>query len=243
MRNLKITIQYNGKDYCGWQRQPNSLGIQGNIENAIYEITKEKVKLIGSGRTDAGVHAFGQVANFLINSNIPASKLPLAINSKLPKDISVIDCVEVDDNFHSRYSAIGKTYRYLIYHSQYRSPIYKDISYQVKYDLDIEKMKKEAKFLLGEHDFCGFMSSGSSVLDTVRTISDISIKTEEDLIIIEITGNGFLYNMVRIIVGTLVDIGRGKIDESLEDIISSKDRKRAGHTAPAHGLFLKKVYY
>ena len=104
-------------------------------------------------------------------------------------------------------------------------------------------MKKEAKFLLGEHDFCGFMSSGSSVLDTVRTISDISIKTEEDLIIIEITGNGFLYNMVRIIVGTLVDIGRGKIDESLEDIISSKDRKRAGHTAPAHGLFLKKVYY
>lgn len=243
MRNLKITIQYNGKNYCGWQRQPNSLGIQGNIENAIYEITKEKVKLIGSGRTDAGVHAFGQVANFLINSNIPASKLPLAINSKLPKDISVIDCVEVDDNFHSRYSAIGKTYRYLIYHSQHRSPIYKDISYQVKYDLDIEKMKKEAKFLLGEHDFCGFMSSGSSVLDTVRTISDISIKTEEDLIIIEITGNGFLYNMVRIIVGTLVDIGRGKIDESLEDIISSKDRKKAGHTAPAHGLFLKKVYY
>ena len=131
----------------------------------------------------------------------------------------------------------------MIYHSQYRSPIYKDISYQVKYDLDIEKMKKEAKSLLGEHDFCGFMSSGSSVLDTVRTISDISIKTEEDLIIIEITGNGFLYNMVRIIVGTLVDIGRGKIDESLEDIISSKDRKRAGHTAPAHGLFLKKVYY
>lgn len=243
MRNLKITIQYNGKNYCGWQRQPNSLGIQGNIENAIYEITKEKVKLIGSGRTDAGVHAFGQVANFLINSNIPASKLPLAINSKLPKDISIIDCVEVDDNFHSRYSAIGKTYRYLIYNSQYRSPIYKDISYQVKYDLDIEKMKKEAKSLLGEHDFCGFMSSGSSVLDTVRTISDISIKTEEDLISIEITGNGFLYNMVRIIVGTLVDIGRGKIDESLEDIISSKDRKRAGHTAPAHGLFLKKVYY
>lgn len=243
MRNLKITIQYNGKNYCGWQRQTDSLGIQGNIENAIYEITKEKVKLIGSGRTDAGVHAFGQVANFLIKSNIPASKLPLAINSKLPKDISIIDCVEVDDDFHSRYSAKGKTYRYLIYNSQYRSPIYKDISYQVKYDLNIERMKKEAKFLLGEHDFCGFMSSGSSVLDTVRNISDINIKTEEDLIIIEITGNGFLYNMVRIIVGTLVDIGRGKIDESLEDIIDSKDRKRAGHTAPAHGLFLKKVYY
>jgi tRNA pseudouridine38-40 synthase len=243
MRNLKITIEYNGANYCGWQKQPDSLGIQGTIENAIYEITKERVKVIGSGRTDAGVHAFGQVANFNLESKILAQKLPNALNSKLPKDISIIKCEEVSKDFHSRYSAVGKKYRYLIYNSEYRSPIYKDISYQVKYDLDFEKMCKEAKSLIGTHDFVGFMSSGSSVSDTVRTIYDIELKKEENLITIEIEGNGFLYNMVRIIVGTLVDIGRNKINENLIDIINSKSRQKAGHTAPAHGLFLKKVYY
>lgn len=243
MKNYKITIQYNGHNYCGWQKQPNSLGIQGNIENAIYEITKEKVKLIGSGRTDAGVHALGQVANFSLNSNISFDKIPNAINSKLPKDISVIDCVLVDENFHSRYSAKGKTYRYLIYNSTYRNPIYKDISYQVKYKLDLDKMKEEAKYLLGNHDFIGFMSSNSQVKDTTREIYDINFSYIDDIISIEITGNGFLYNMVRIIIGTLVDIGRGKITNSLKDIINSKNRNMAGHTAPAHGLFLKKVYY
>lgn len=243
MKNYKITIQYNGSNYCGWQKQPNSLGIQGNIENAIYEITKEKVKLIGSGRTDAGVHALGQVANFSLNSDISFDKIPNALNSKLPKDISIIDCVLVDENFHSRYSAKGKTYRYLIHNSSFRNPIYKDISYQVKYDINIEKMKEEAKYLLGKHDFIGFMSSNSQVKDTTREIYDISFLYIDDILCIEITGNGFLYNMVRIIIGTLVDIGRGKINISLKDIISSKDRNMAGHTAPAHGLFLKKVYY
>ena len=243
MRNLKITIQYNGSNYCGWQKQPNSLGIQGTIEKAIYEITKENVKITGSGRTDAGVHALGQVANFKIQSSIPTDRIPKAINAKLPKDIVIIDCEEVNEDFHSRYSANSKTYRYMIYNSQYRSPIYKDISYQVKYDLDLDKIEREAKFLIGEYDFKGFMSSGSSVTDTVRTIYDIKIKEEEGLIILEITGNGFLYNMVRIIVGTLVDIGRGRIDKSLKEIIQSKDRGESGHTAPAHGLFLKKVDY
>lgn len=243
MRNIKITIQYNGANYCGWQKQPNSLGIQGTIEKAIYEITKEEVKITGSGRTDAGVHAFGQVANFKLKSSIPTSKIPNALNAKLPKDISVIECEEVAEEFHSRYSAKGKRYRYLIYNSAYRSPIYKDISYQVKYDLDFEKMCREAKSLVGTHDFKGFMSSGSSVSDTVRTIYDIELTKEEDLIVMEIEGNGFLYNMVRIIAGTLVDIGRNRITESLCDVINSKSRSRSGHTAPAHGLFLKKVDY
>ena len=243
MRNIKIVTQYNGQNYCGWQKQPNSLGIQGTIEKAIYEITKENVKITGSGRTDAGVHALGQVANFKIESSIPADRIPSALNAKLPKDISIIDCVEVDDEFHARYSAKGKTYRYLIHNSDYRSPIYKDISYHVKYELDFERMIKEAKHLIGEHDFKGFMSSGSSVVDTVRTIYDVRLEKNENLIVFEVEGNGFLYNMVRIIVGTLVDIGRGRIDESLEDIIASKDRGRCGHTAPAHGLFLKKVDY
>lgn len=243
MRNLKLTIQYDGTKYCGWQKQPNSSGIQGTIEYAIYEITKEKVNIIGSGRTDAGVHALGQVANFKINSNIPAARIPDALNAKLPKDISIIDCQEVSDDFHSRYSATGKIYRYLIYNKPYRSPLYKDISYHVRYDLDIQKMRVEAQSLLGTHEFKGFMSSGSSVKDTVRTIHNISIEESGDLIVLEVEGNGFLYNMVRIIVGTLVDIGRGRIDKPLEEIIASQDRGEAGHTAPAHGLFLKKVHY
>lgn len=243
MRNIKITVQYNGENYCGWQKQPDSLGIQGNIEKAIYEITKEEVKIIGSGRTDAGVHALGQVANFKTDSSIPVEKIPNALNAKLPKDISIIACSEVDEEFHSRYSAKGKRYRYLIYNQLYRSPIYKDTSYHVRYDLDFEKMCEEAKHLIGEHDFKGFMSSGSSVKDTVRTIYDITLEKNEDLIILEIEGNGFLYNMVRIIVGTLVDIGRGRINESLADVINYKSRSKTGHTAPAHGLFLKKVDY
>lgn len=243
MRNLKLTIQYDGTKYCGWQKQPNSSSIQGTIEYAIYEITKEKVNIIGSGRTDAGVHALGQVANFKINSNIPAARIPDALNAKLPKDISIIDCQEVSDDFHSRYSATGKIYRYLIYNKPYRSPLYKDISYHVRYDLDIQKMRVEAQSLLGTHEFKGFMSSGSSVKDTVRTIHNISIEESGDLIVLEVEGNGFLYNMVRILVGTLVDIGRGRIDKPLEEIIASQDRGEAGHTAPAHGLFLKKVHY
>lgn len=243
MRNLKITIQYNGSNYCGWQKQPDSLGIQGTIEKAIYDITKEEVKLTGSGRTDAGVHALDTLSTGIEFSNLKLATWPNALNSKLPKDISIIDCVEVGEEFHSRYNAKGKTYRYLIHNSMYRSPIYKDISYHVKYELDFNKMMKESKHLIGVHDFKGFMSSGSSVKDTVREIYDIRLDKQEDLIVLEVEGNGFLYNMVRIIVGTLVDIGRGKINNSLKEIVDSKSRSECGHTAPAHGLFLKKVDY
>ncbi|MEG1411555.1 MAG: tRNA pseudouridine(38-40) synthase TruA [Terrisporobacter sp.] len=243
MRNIKLTIQYNGKNYCGWQKQNDSLGIQGTIEQAIKEITKEDIKINGSGRTDAGVHALGQVANFNTDCKIPVDKIPNALNSKLPEDIAIINAEEKELNFHSRHCAKGKRYRYMIYNSIYRSPIYNDIAYFVKYDLDFEKMEEEAKTLIGTHDFKGFMSSGSSVVNTVRTIYDIKISKQEELIIIEVEGNGFLYNMVRILVGTLVDIGRGRIDTDMLSIIKSKTRSMAGHTAPAHGLFLKKVDY
>ena len=244
MRNLKLTIQYDGTKYCGWQKQPNSPGIQGTIEYAIYEITKEKVNITGSGRTDAGVHALGQVANFKTNSTIPSSRIPDALNAKLPKDISIIDCQEVPDDFHSRYSATGKIYRYLIYNKPYRSPLYKDTSYHVRYDLDIDKMRLEAKSLLGTHDFKGFMSSGSSVKDTVRTIHNITIEESEDLIIIEVEGNGFLYNMVRIIAGTLIRAGAGDLEpEQMKDILAAEDRSAAGPTAPAHGLTMIGLEY
>lgn len=243
MRNIKLTIQYNGENYCGWQKQNDSLGIQGTIEQAIKEITKEDIKINGSGRTDAGVHALGQVANFNTDCKIPVDKIPNALNSKLPEDIAIINAEEKELGFHSRHCAKRKRYRYMIYNSPYRSPIYDKISYFVKYDLDFEKMKEEAQSWIGTHDFKGFMSSGSSVVNTVRTIYDIEISKQENLITIEVEGNGFLYNMVRILVGTLVDIGRGRIDTDMLSIIRSKTRSMAGHTAPAHGLFLKKVDY
>ncbi|MDR1773291.1 MAG: tRNA pseudouridine(38-40) synthase TruA [Clostridioides sp.] len=243
MRNIKILVQYNGKNYCGWQSQPEKLGISGEIERAFFVIANEKIKLIGSGRTDAGVHATGQVANFKCESNIEVRKIPDALNAMLPKDISIIKAEEVNENFHSRYSAKKKKYKYIINNSRYRNPIISDYSYQVKYDLDVEKMKEEAKNLLGSHDFCSFMSSGSSVKDTVRTIESVNLNMKENIIEFEIVGNGFLYNMVRIIVGTLVDIGRGKIEISMKEIIENKSRGTAGHTAPPQGLFLEEVLY
>ncbi|WAW15882.1 tRNA pseudouridine(38-40) synthase TruA [Peptostreptococcus equinus] len=242
-----LVISYNGKNYAGWQKQNNQKTIQGELEYAINNIFSknsiESIDIIGSGRTDAGVHAYGQVANFKVNTTIPIDRIPEILNSKLPKDISVVGVKEVSEEFHSRYSAHKKTYKYYIYPSRTRSPFYMERSYQVKYELDFEKMEKEIKFLEGEHDFCGFMSSGSSVKTTVRTIYSADIYKEGDLFVIEVEGNGFLYNMIRIIAGTLVDIGRGKITESLDKIIESKDRNRAGHTAPAQGLFLYKVDY
>lgn len=244
MRNIKLTIQYNGKNYCGWQKQNDSLGVQGTIEQAIKEITSEDVKITGSGRTDAGVHALGQVANFNTESSIPIEKIPSALNSKLPKDISIINAEEMPLDFHSRYCAKGKTYRYMIYNNSYRTPIYNNISYFVKYDLDLEKMQKEAKSLIGTYDFKGFMSSGSSVKDTVRTIYDIQIIKQEDLIVIEVQGNGFLYNMVRIIAGALIDVGsKRKTPQDIKIMLENKDRSKSSDTAPAKGLCLYKVTY
>ena len=243
MTNFRIILAYNGTAYHGWQRQNNALAVQQVLEEAILSLTGQTVTVNGCSRTDAGVHALGQVANFKTESKIPADRLPDALNAKLPKDISIISCEEVDIDFHARYNACGKTYRYLIYNKPYRSPLYKDLSYHVRYDLDLDKIRLEAKSLIGTHDFGGFMSSGSSVKDTVRTIYDVDIQENDGMISIEVSGNGFLYNMVRIIVGTLVDIGRGRIKHNMEEIINSKSRSMCGHTAPAHGLFLKKVNY
>lgn len=244
IKNVKIVVSYNGAKYCGWQKQKDSPGIQGELEYACKKAFNQKeVEVIGSGRTDSGVHALGQVANFKVETGIPVDRFPEILNNNLPKDIAVLSAEEVDEDFHSRYSAHRKTYRYYIYPSRIRSPFYRETSYQVKYSLDVEKMKSEIKALEGEHDFCGFMSSGSSVKTTVREIYRAELFEEGDRLVIEVEGNGFLYNMVRIIVGTMVDIGRGRITEPLKDIIESKDRDRAGHTAPPQGLFLKTVEY
>ncbi len=244
MRNIKLTIEYDGKCYNGWQKQPDKLNIQGEIEKAIYNITKEKVELIGSGRTDAGVHALGQVANFKTNSNIPIEKIPLAINSQLKSSIIIKSAEEVDERFHSRYNAKHKTYRYIINNSKTGTALYRNLQYCFPIKLDVEKMKEASKFFEGEHDFKAFKSSGTSAKNSVRTIYKAVVKEEGENIIIELTGNGFLYNMVRIISGTLLDVGLGKINPSeIPDIINSKDRQRAGKTLPAHGLYLVEVLY
>lgn len=244
MRNIKLTIEYDGKCYNGWQKQPNKLNIQGEIEKAIYNITKEKVDLIGSGRTDAGVHALGQVANFKTDSQIPIEKLAIAINSQLKNSIVIKNAEEVNERFHSRYNAKQKTYRYIINNSKTGSAIYRNLEYCFPIKLDVEKMKKAAKYFEGEHDFKAFKSSGTSSKNSVRTIYKAEVKQDKERIIIELTGNGFLYNMVRIISGTLLDVGLGKIlPEKIPNIIEEKNRQKAGKTLPPHGLYLVAVEY
>ena len=244
MRNIKLEIEYDGKDFNGWQKQPNKLNIQGEIEQAIKQITGEEVDLIASGRTDAGVHALGQIANFKTNSKIPIEKIPYAINSKLKQSIRILNAEEVEDRFHSRYNCKQKTYRYVINNAKQASAIYRKLEYHISNDLNIEEMKKAANYFIGEHDFKAFKASGTSNKSSVRTIYDITIEKKDNRIVMEFTGNGFLYNMVRILSGTLVDVGMGKINpENIPDIIDSKDRTRAGKTLPPYGLYLVKVEY
>ena len=244
MRNIKLTIEYDGKDFNGWQKQPNKLNIQGEIERAIENITGEKVDLIASGRTDAGVHAIGQVANFKTDSNIDINKVPIAINSQVKNAIRIQNAEEVEENFHSRFNCKRKTYRYVIDNSKYGTAIYRNLTYHMPIKLDVEKMKKAIKYFEGEHDFKAFKSSGTSSKSSVRTIYSANVLVEGNNIVIDLTGNGFLYNMVRIISGTLVDVGLGKIKpEEIPNIIESKDRSKAGKTLPPQGLILLKVDY
>ena len=244
MRNIKLTIEYDGKDFNGWQKQPNKLNIQGEIERAIEEITGEKVDLIASGRTDAGVHAIGQVANFKIEKEIPIEKIPYALNSKLKKSIRIKKAELVDEMFHSRYTCKKKTYKYIINNSEQGTAIYRNLQYHFPEKLDEIKMNKASKYLIGEHDFKSFKASGTSSKSSVRTIYNAEVKREGEIVTIELTGNGFLYNMVRIIAGTLVEVGVGKIEpEVINDIINAKDRLKAGKTLPPNGLYLVNVEY
>lgn len=234
-----------GKNLIGWQKQPDKLNIQGTIEKAIEEITGEEVDLTASGRTDRGVHALGQVANFKTNSNIPVEKIPIALNTKLKKSIRILSAEEVDEKFHSRLTCKKKTYRYIINNSEYGTAIYRNLETHIPMKLNIEKMQEAVKYFEGEHDFKAFKASGTSSKSSVRTIYKADVlQMPNDRIYIELTGNGFLYNMVRIIAGTLVDVGIGKIEsKEIDTIIKSEKRENAGKTLPPQGLYLVKVEY
>ena len=245
MRNIKLVIEYDGKEFNGWQKQPNKLNIQGSIEEAIKQITGEEIELNASGRTDSGVHAYGQVANFKTESNLPIEKFPVAINTKLKKSIRIIKAEEVDERFHSRLNCKKKTYRYVINNSEFASAIYRNLETHIPQKLNIKKMKEAIKYFEGEHDFKAFKASGTSSKSSVRTIYKAEIiEMPNNRIYIELTGNGFLYNMVRIIAGTLVDVGLEKIKpKEISNIIEKGKRDLAGKTLPPNGLFLLNVEY
>ncbi len=244
VRNIKLLIEYDGTNYAGWQRQKSEITLQEKIESAIGAITGEKVQITGSSRTDAGVHAKGYTGNFYTSSNIAVEKLTGAINSKLPRDIVILHCYEVPFEFHARYNSIGKMYSYTILNRYEAAAVGRNYIYHHKWILDVGVMKEASEYFIGTHDFSAFKNLGSSVKTSVRTITRLEIIKNEDIIKIYIAADGFLYNMVRIIVGSLVRVGEGKIEPNeIKDIILSKDRSRAGKSVPPGGLCLEEVFY
>lgn len=244
MRRIHLTVEYDGTNYAGWQRQANAMTVQEKLEAAILRLTGEAVNVSGASRTDAGVHALGQSAHFDTESRIPADKFSFALNTMLPPDIRVTMSEEVPPEFHARFSGKGKRYRYLIHAAPHASALGRLTHAHVIYPLDVEKMRVEARDLLGTHDFAAFAASGSVVKDTVRTIWRAEIRQDGPEIELIVEGSGFLYNMVRIIAGTLIGVGSGKIEPgAFRRAIASGNRLDLGITAPAHGLTLMEVFY
>lgn len=243
MRILLI-LEYDGTNYAGWQIQKNAVTVQEAVETAIFEALGQRCRVTGAGRTDAGVHARGQCAQFDIQSHIPPEKFSYVLNLVLPPDIRVRESRAVSEDFHVRKGARMKHYRYTIYNAPHASAIDRFTTAHARQDLDAEKMKIAAQYLVGTHDFAAFRAAGSDIVGTVRTIYSIDITRIDENIYIDVKGNGFLYNMVRIIAGTLIDVGKGRISPSaIPGILESRDRTRAGATAPAQGLCMMGVYY
>ena len=245
MRNFKITLEYDGAAYCGWQRQQNGISIQQILEEAMERIIGERVSIIASGRTDAGVHALNQVASFKAQTALAVNKIFLGVNSVLPDDIVVKDAQEAPPDFNALKDAKGKVYVYRIRNQRLRPVLGRQYDWFIRFRLDLERMRRAASYLIGEHDFSCFCATGCDIKSRVRTVSRLDIVRKDDgLLEITVESGGFLRHMVRNIVGTLVDVGRGKLKpEDLPEIIASCDRKRAGMAAPARGLFLKEVKY
>lgn len=245
MINYKMVIAYDGSRYNGWQKQGNTKDtIQGKLEKVLEKLEGREVEVIGAGRTDAGVHALGQVVNVKLESKINEEMLLQYLNQYLPEDIAVLSVKEVPMRFHSRLNATEKTYLYRIYRSEIPNPFIRKYTVTITEELDIEKMRMAAEFLIGEHDFKSFCSLKKSKKSTIRTLYSITIEEIEKELRISVKGNGFLYHMVRIIIGTLLEVGTGKKKpEEIEQILEKGERQAAGKTAPAHGLFLKEVKY
>lgn len=245
MRNLLITLRFDGSHYCGYQVQKNGPTVAAAVQKAVEDMAGEPVLIIGCSRTDSGVHADMFCITFRTECAIPAERIPSALNVRLPKDIAVYQCREVPEDFHPRYSCLGKLYRYQIYTGPYRNPFYEKYSLHHPYPLDLEGMNQGARAFLGEHEFSGFCSAGSSVQgSTRRHVTRCEFQRQGDLVCFFTAANGFLYNMVRIMVGTLLEISAGKRSpQSIAQLLLHPDRSAAGPTAPAQGLFLQEVYY
>jgi tRNA pseudouridine38-40 synthase len=244
MRNIKLTIEYDGTNYVGWQYQPNGVSVQQVMEEALATILKESVRINSSGRTDSGVHARGMVASFRTDKLIPLKAFSDGLNSILPTDIAVREAAEMSPDFHPRIDALGKHYRYTILNSARRSPLKRFMSWQVRGELDMEAMRKAASHFVGEKDFAAFRAAKCCAKTTVRRIDSIEIYSKNDFIIFDVRGNGFLRNMVRIIVGTLVEVGRGGMSpDGMPALFEGCGREKSGVTAPPQGLCLMEVFY
>ena len=243
-KRVLLTIEYDGSAYCGWQRQLNGPSVQQKVEEALFKVTGERIGIIGASRTDAGVHALGQRAHFDMESAIPADKLPFALNTKLPRDIRVTAGREVDGRFHARFDAAGKEYGYLIYNRRHPSALLRNLSAHVSVPLDVDAMERACRYLPGTHDFAAFQAAGGTAKTTIRRIDSVSVGRQGDEIRLVIYGTAFLYNMVRIIAGTLIYVGQGRLPEDVfARAIETGDRLQLGPTAPPQGLCLNRVDY
>lgn len=244
MRRIKLTVAYDGTNYCGWQIQPNGITVEEVLNRAIQKLTGEPVAVIGASRTDSGVHALGNVAVFDTESSIPGERFSYALNQRLPRDIVVVSSEEVPLSWHPRYQDSHKTYEYRILNTKVPVPTKRLYTCHVSFDLDVERMRQGAQYLIGEHDFAAFCCIRTNAKTTVRTVEELEIRREGDEIVLRITGTGFLYNMVRIIAGVLIRVGRGFYEpEKVNALLEGKERTKEAVTAPAEGLCLIEIAY
>ena len=244
MKRIGLVVAYDGTNYCGWQVQPNGVTIEEKLNKSLARLTGEEIRIIGASRTDSGVHALGNVAVFDTESSIPPERFAYALNQRLPEDIRIQLSEEVEPDFHPRYCDSEKTYEYRILNRKFPVPTERLYTYFYHYKLDVDKMKAATSYLIGQHDFASFCGAKAQVKTTIRTVTGIDVWRDGDIVTIRVTGTGFLYNMVRIIAGTLVKIGMGVYPpEKMEEILEEKNRAAAGPTAPAQGLTLMGIEF
>lgn len=244
MRNIKLTVAYDGTAYHGFQRQTNAISIQQILEDRLAKIVGHEFRLHMSGRTDAGVHAYGQVVNFKTSGTIPVERIAIASRSLLPFDIVILNAEEVPDSFHAQYSAKSKIYVYKIYQHTVPNPFWRNLVWTIPHNLNVAAMNEAAQTIVGTHDFSAFRASGGAPISPIRTIMAVECQLQDKILELSFWGNGFLYHMVRNLTGTLVNVGLGKTSlEGFKAILDGRDRKKAGATAPAYGLYLKEVRY